>query len=211
MKTINEKNFSFKTKLPEDQVKRIKSKNKVKLIKQSELEFISDEEIQRKEEKLKIVDKIIFTINIIANIALFFFIGDMLSGFVYASGLGYNFTTTRYIGLVIFLLAQVSGIYLTIKFFLKQNLKMKLLLVSTPLTFILVAGLWVFYNLGNININEQLSASEIVGINQVVSSSINFEYVLLAVGIYLVLLYFIYGLIFKQSRASKIAERKIEK
>ena len=211
MKTYNEKNFSFKTKLPPNEVKKIKSAEKVKIINQSELELLSDAEIQKKEEKMKIFDKFILILNIISNIALLFFMGDMLNGFVYASGLGYNFTNTRLIGLGIFLLAQISGIYLTIKFFLKQNLKVKLLLVSTPITFILVAGLWVFYNLGNININENLSASEVVGINQVVNSSINFEYVILAVIAYLVLLYFIYGLIFKQSNASKIAERKPEK
>lgn len=211
MKRFNEKNFSFKTELPADEVKKIKSQEKVKAINQGEIELVSDEEIKEKEEKIKIIDKVILIFNIATNIALLFFMGDLLNGFTYASGLGYSFSTMRWVGLGIFVLAQLTGIYLTIKFFLKQNLKVKLILVSTPLTFILVAGLWVFYNLGNISINEKVLASEAIGINQIITTNINFEYVILATLAYLVLLYFVYGLIFKQSRASKVAERKVSK
>ena len=46
MKTIHEKNFSFKTKLPANEVKRIKSTDKVKLINQSSLELVSDADIK---------------------------------------------------------------------------------------------------------------------------------------------------------------------
>ena len=85
------------------------------------------------------------------------------------------------------------------------------MLVSAPLTFILVAGLWVLYNLNNIQINENISISEAVGVSEAVTTQINFEYIIIAVAIYIVLLYFLYGFIFKQSKASKVAKKKVEK
>ena len=205
---INEKNFSFKTELPESEIKAIKSDEKVKIINQSNIEFVTDEEIEKKKNTIKIIDKIFLIINVATNIALIFFMGDMLSGFNYATGLGYSFTTTRYIGLAIFLLAQITGIYLTIKFFLKQNLKVRLLLVSVPLTFILVAGIWVFYNLNNISINDELLASDIIGLGESITFNIQFEYIIIAIAVYIILLYLLYGLIFKQSKASKVSKRK---
>ena len=165
----------------------------------------------KKEEAIKYVDYSIIIINIGTNIALLFLTGDILNGFTYTSALSYNFTTLRYFEIAIFAIAQISGIYLLIKFFTKQNLKGKLLIITIPLTIILVVGLWFFYNAQNININSALTFSQIAGISDSTYTTIGFEYVLLAVLVYIILLYIIYGVIFKSMSFTKVKSSKTNK
>ena len=209
-KTIHEKNFSFTSK-NKDTTSTLKSKEKVKIANKENIHFISDEDIKKKEKIIKIIDSIILILNIGTNIAFLFFIGDLLNGFSYASGIGYNFTTTRTIGIVLFVIAQITGIYLTVKLFLKQNLKIRLILTSVPLTFIFVGGLWLLYNINSIQITDSLSASRVLGISENATISIDFKYILIGIAIYIVILYFLYGLIFKQSKATKVSKKTIKK
>lgn len=155
--------------------------------------------ISKKQKKIKVIDIIIITINILTNIALLFLTGDILSGFVYTNALQYNFNTLRYFELLIFVIAQITGLYLMVKFFISQNLKGRLLIITIPLTTILVIGLWFFYNAQNITINNDLTFSTLVGITSSTYATIGFEYVFIAVLIYIILLYCIYNVIFKKT------------
>lgn len=164
--------------------------------------------LNKKEKIIKFIDGIIIFINIATNVALLFLMGDILNGFAYTNALLYNFTTLRYIEIGIFLIAQVSGLYLMIKFFTSQNLKGRLLITTIPLTIILVAGLWFFYNAPNININGGLTFSKALGITQGTYETFGFEYVLIAVLVYILILFAIYSAIFKKSENKKDNKRK---
>lgn len=207
MKSLHEKNFSFKPN-PSKKSANLKNRNKIKIFNSTDMKFINNKDLIKKQKNIKLLDTIIVVINIISNVLFVFFIGDTLNGFYYATGLGYDFTTTRIIGIIIFAIAQLTGIYLTIKFFLKQNLKIRLLLVSAPLTFLLFGGLWLLYNINNINITDDISASELLGITSEQMYNIDFKYIIIALAIYIVLVYLLYGYIFKQSKATKIANSK---
>ena len=207
MSKLHEKNFSFTAEPTNEKSVLSHQDKKVKVVGLDGFTFFSDKDVQNKKKIIKVIDITLMIINIVTNVAFIFFMGDMLNGFSYAGALGYTFTTTRLIGLIIFLIAQVTGLYLTIKFFLKQNLKIRLILISAPLTFLLVGGVWLFYNLNNINITKDISASQAIGIDSSFIS-LDFKFILLAVAIYLVILYFSYSGIFKQSNASKVANQK---
>ena len=157
---------------------------------------------------VKVIDGVIILINIASNIALFFIMGDILNGFTYANNLSYNFTTIRYIEIGIFLIAQISGIYLTVKCFLNQKLKGRLLIVTIPLTILFIMGLWLFYNAPNININSSITFSDISGITQGTYASIGLEYVIISILVYALLLYDIYSVIFKKSSIKKVTKTK---
>ena len=144
---------------------------------------------------IKYVDWFIIVVNVLTNIALLFLTNDLLNGITYNNGFYYTFTPLRYIELAIFGLAQVTGLYLIVKLFIKQGIKGKLLIITLPLTILLVVGLWLFYNAQNININSSLTFSALVGITQSTYDTIGFEYVFIALIIYVVIIYCFYSFV----------------
>ena len=156
-----------------------------------------------KTKKIKTIDLFIILINILTNIALVFLTTDLLNGLSYNNGIYYNFTPLRILSIAIFAIAQISGLYLIVKLFISQNTKCKLLIVTIPLTILLVVGLWLFYNATNISINNSLTFSTLVGITQNTYDTIGFEYVFICLLIYVILLYSFYSIVLRGTQNKK--------
>lgn len=144
---------------------------------------------------------IIWTIiNIVTNIAFLFFLSDVLNGFNFVNGISYTFNTFRIIGIILFVLAQVSGIILFVKFFSRQQIRTKLVLATMPLTLVMLVGGWVILNLDNFQGENEVALKESLNLQNFDPSSIDLKYVIIAAVIYLALLYIIYGWIVKSSK-----------
>ena len=166
-------------------------------------DVILDVQPESMSKKEKIVSTIWTIVNIVSNIAFLFFLSDVLSGFIFVGGLGYVFTTSRIIGIVLFAIAQISGVILFAKFFSRQKLKTKLVLASMPLTLVLLGGGWLVLNIDNFDGENESYIKESLNLDTFDPSTIDFKYVIIATAIYLVLLYLIYGIIVKRTKKSK--------
>ena len=94
--------------------------------------------------------------------------------------------------------------------FKSANLKTKLVLVTAPLAIVLLGGAWAILNIKNFTGETELAIVEALGLSNFDPSVIEFKYILIAVAIYLVLLYFLYGAIFKSANV-RTEKRKTEK
>jgi hypothetical protein len=198
MTAFNEKNFSFTTCEKSHKKSLLKNDNKIKFAKQTSFKLISDVEICNKIKHLKVLDKIVLLVNILSNLSLIFFMSEIINGLYFTNAVNYDFTTVRIIGIIVFIVAQISGLYLGVRLFIEQSLRVKLLIVSIPLTILLVLGLWIIYNLDKIQINENISAMQLIGITSNGDLYISFPYIVLALLLYIFLLYGLYSLILKK-------------
>lgn len=212
-KKINEENLEFKaTSLSErlDDANVIKSDEKVKVFNSANAKVLSKAEQKTRKMWFQIIDKTLLILNVATNIAFFFFISDVLGGVTFSGGLGYEFNAFRIIGIIIFAIAQITGLYLTIKMFKSANLKTRLVLVTAPLAIVLLGGVWAILNIKNFTGETELAIVEALGLAEFDPSVVEFKYILIVVAIYLVLLYFLYGAIFKSAhiRTEKLKTEK---
>ena len=212
-KKINEENLEFKaTSLGErlESANVVNDNEKVKIFDSANAKVLSKQEQKTRKLWMQITDKSMLILNILTNIAFFFFISEVVGGVTFSGGLGYQFTTTRTIGIIIFALAQLTGLYLTIKMFKTSNLKTRLVLVTAPLAIVLLGGVWAILNIKNFTGETELAIVDALGLSDFDPTVVEFKYILIAVAIYLVLLYFLYGAIFKSANV-RTEKRKTEK
>ncbi|MGN1227792.1 MAG: hypothetical protein ACI4TX_04020 [Christensenellales bacterium] len=210
-KIIKEENLQFKDKPLSEELETaqvVNDSEKVKIFDSANAKVLTKEEQKSREIRFKIFDKTMIILNIITNIAFFFFISEVIAGIVFVGGIGYEFNTFRIIGIIIFAVAQLTGLYLMIKMFKNADLKTRLVIVTAPLSIILLAGMWAILNIQNFEGETELAIVEALGLSDFNPATIDFKYILIAVAIYLVLLYFLYGAIFK---SANIRKKKTEK
>ena len=215
-KIINEENLQFTDKpLSEkmDTANVATQKEKVKIFDSANAKVLDKDAQKKRKLWFQILNKTTIILNIATNIAFLFFISEVLKGVGYNGALYYDFTTFRIIGIIIFAIAQITGLYLTVRAFKTANLKTRLILVTAPLAVILSGGTWVLLNIRNLD-GAEGALVQALGLDTFNPSSVRFEYVLIAVGIYIALLYVLYGLIFKnahvdvEKKTKQIAENK---
>jgi len=77
---------------------------------------------------------------------------------------------------------------------------------------VLLVGLWAILNVQNLQ-GAEGALVKALGLTNIDPSMIRFEYVLIAIVVYLIALYFLYGLVFKSAnvRVEKISNGKVQK
>ncbi|MBQ8749489.1 MAG: hypothetical protein IJZ29_03365 [Clostridia bacterium] len=201
-KIINEENLQFTDKPLSERLENanvVNNNEKVKIFDSANAKVLTKQEQKSREIRFQIFDKTMIVLNIVTNIAFFFFISEVLNGVIFTGGLTYEFNTFRTVGIIIFALAQLTGLYLLIKMFRSANLKTRLVLVTAPLAIILLAGTWAILNVQNFQGETELAIVDALGLTDFDPATIEFKYILIAVAVYLVLLYVLYGLIFKSA------------
>ena len=148
----------------------------------------------------KIASIVWTVINVVTNIAFLFFLSEVLRGFSFVNGINYTFDTFRIIGIVIFVLAQFSGVVLFVKFFSRQQIRTKLILATMPLTLIMLVGGWAILNIDNFQGESEVAIKETLNLQNFDPSIIDLKYVIIAGVVYLALLYIIYGWIVKSTK-----------
>lgn len=175
-----------------------------------EIIVATPKEIKKKENK--ILNIVMVVLNIASNIAFLFFLSEVLRGFSFAGGvLGYNFNAFRVVGIIIFVVAQITGLYLTIKFISKQNLVLKLVAVSAPFTLLLLGGAWALLNINRLNSEGELAVINFLNLSDFDPASFDFKYVVIAVAIYLAILYLVFALLLRKGRKARVEVRDVVK
>ena len=159
-------------------------------------------------KKEKIASVIWTIVNIVTNIAFLFFLSEVLRGFDFSNGIGYTFDTFRIIGLILFAIAQISGIVLFVKFFSRQQIQTKLVLATMPLTLIMLIGGWAILNVDNFQGEGETAIKQTLNLQNFDPSNVDLKYVIIAGVIYLVLLYLIYGWIVRSHKKKIRANAK---
>ena len=171
-------------------------------------DVILDPEAGELTKKEKVANIVWTTINIVTNIAFLFFLSEVMKGFNFVGGFSYDFDVFRIVGIVIFVLAQVSGIVLFKKFFSRNQLRTKLIMATMPITMFMLVGGWVIFNIDNFKGENELALKESLNLQDFDPSTIELKYVVLAGAIYLAVLYFVYGWIVKSSKRKTIDTKK---
>ena len=97
--------------------------------------------------------KIWLIIAIITNIGLLFFFGDVLNSIKYNSGgLRFELTWGTYVGIILFILANISGFIVFVRFIRKQPLNRQIFFSTIPPTVTFVFLILFFFT---IHIREQ--------------------------------------------------------
>lgn len=167
---------------------------------------------QPKKEKRenKVLNIVMVVVNIATNVGLLFFLNELLRGFNFSGGtISYNFNTFRVIGIIIFLLAQITGVYLTIKFIAKQSLLIKLVVVSAPLTLIFLGGVWALLSINNFKGEGELAVINFLNLTNFDPSTFDFKYVVIALAIYLIILYVLFALLLRNGRRAKVTAKTV--
>lgn len=162
-----------------------------------------------KKEKVKCI--VWTAINIVTNVAFLFFLGEVMKGFNFVGGFSYSFDWFRLVGIVLFVLAQVSGVVLFVKFFSRNQLRAKLIMATTPITMFMLVGGWVVFNIDNFKGENELAIKESLHLQDFDPSTIGLKYVVIAGVIYLAILYFVYGWIVKSSKEKTLDAKKNHK
>lgn len=175
-----------------------------------EKQIITTEQEENHIAFMKLWFKILIVINIVTNIAFLFFLADVLSGFDFSNGIGFNFTTINVIGLVIFIIAQVSGIFLFVDTFRKQPFRRKFIMASAPLTLIFLGGLWLVLSVDRFDGETENGIVQALNLENFDPSVIDFKYVIIAVVAFLVLLYFLFGWLVRKysNEVKQMADKK---
>ena len=200
-KFINEENLQFNDKPLSEKYKNanvIANTDKVKIFDSANAKVLSKEEQKTRKRIFDVILKIMVVLNILTNIAFLFFASEVLKGIGYNNGLYYEFNTFRIVGIIIFALAQLTGLYLTIRAFKTANLKLRLILVTAPLAVVLLGGLWALLNVQRLD-GAEGAIIQALGLDTFNPAEVKFQYILIAVAVYIILLYVLYGLIFKNA------------
>jgi len=202
-KKFCEKNLTFSSTSPaekalnEGAVIKTIEKN-IEPVRVNEKILISDEEQQKNKKSKMILDKVNLILNIVTSIAFLFFITEVIKGFDFVDGIHYNFNVVNTIGIIVFIISQVTGVFLFVAFFTKQNLKIKMVMVTAPLLIILLGGAWLLMSLNTFEGEQEIALVNTLGLADFDTSSIDFKYVIIAVAVFLAVLYFLYGWLFKK-------------
>ena len=173
-----------------------------------QIEISTNREQPKKDNK--VVNVIMIVLNILSNIAFIFFISDVLRGFNFSGGnIDYNFTVFRVVGLVLFLIAQATGVYLTIKFIAKQKLAIKLVAILAPFTLLLLGGVWVLLSLDNFTSEGEIAFLNLLNLNDFDPASFDFKYVVIAAVVYLIVVYAVFALLFKKARRVNVKIKEV--
>ena len=174
-------------------------------------DVILDPEAGELSKKEKVENFVWTAINIVTNIAFLFFLSEVMKGFNFVGGFSYDFNVFRTIGIVLFVLAQVSGVVLFVKFFSRNQLRTKLIMATMPITMFMLVGGWVVFNIDNFKSENELALKESLNLQNFDPSTIELKYVVLAGAIYLAVLYFVYGWIVKDSKRKTVDAKKSHK
>lgn len=212
-KFLNEENTIFSEKPLSKKLENANITNdteKIKIFDSANAKILDKSEQKKRNFYFKLIDKSILILNIITNIAFLFFISDVINGIIFTNVLYYEFTTNRVIGVIIFAIAQLTGLYLFIKMFKNANVKTRLILATAPLTIVLLTGVWLILSSQNLKGKVELAIVTVLGLDDFNTANFEFKYILIVVAIYLIGLYFLYGAIFKNSNL-KLNKEKMKK
>lgn len=206
-KKYNEENVVFNEKPLSERLENSNisdTASKVKIFDSANAKILTKKQQKVREVVFKIFDKTMLVLNLATNVAFLFFVSDVLQGVKYLDSLYYEFTTFRIIGIIIFAVAQITGLYLFIKMFKNSKLKTRLILATAPISVVLFVGVWALLNIQNINGGAESAIITALGLDNFNPETFELKYVLILVGLYLVGLYLLYGVIFRSSKYAKI-------
>lgn len=195
MKFIEDKNLSF---YEDGQEKIVKSEEKAKIVDTSKIKILSSSEVKKRKKFLSMFDKVILIINVVTNILFLFFMNNVLNGFYFTDVVNYSFNAVNIIGIVIFSIAQISGLYLLIKMFIKVRLPLKLVIATAPLILLFAIISYGLINVDMLSTGNAKIVLDTIGFDVANIGKIDFKYVLISSIVFLVLLYGIFTLLLRK-------------